>query len=418
MDEHKDKVNRANKGRVIDLGPALEEKERAERLEAKRLRKEERPPLGRRVLSLVLVLAIVLAAVGLTVYWDRLNFDALRRSFSYFGTQQSEEGQTEAFTYDRGTGSSFAALGKYLAFASNKEAVLYDYSGKAVFDQEIHMDAPALDIGGSAAVVYDVGGRDLLVFGEKGEKLSLELDEGLSLYDASLNRSDWLAVTAQKKSQKGCVTVYNADMEKVFEFDSSSRYVMNAYVTEDCRYMVAQTLEQDNGTFVSQMVVYQLDSEEQYASFPVEGALVLEIGSVGGQTLCIAEDRAVLATAEGKISATYNYEMPYLRDFSCEGDGFAVLAMNRHRAGTSGKLVTLNTYGEALGELDLSEEILNLSAAGRYVAVLYADRLVVYNKDLTEYVSFDRTEAAESVCMRSDGSVWLMTSDEISLLLP
>ena len=108
-----------------------------------------------------------------------------------------------------------------------------------------------------------------MVFSEKGARLRLELDEGLGIYSASLNRSDWLAVTAQKKSQKGCVTVYNADMDKVFEFDSAARFVIGAYVTEDCRYMVAQTLGQEDGVFVSEMVVYRLDQEEQYAEFAV-----------------------------------------------------------------------------------------------------------------------------------------------------
>ncbi len=88
-------------------------------------------------------------------------------------------------------------------------------------------------------------------------------------------------------------------MEKIFSFDSSTRFVVNAYVTEDCKYMVAETLGQESGTFVSEMVVYRLDREEQYAAFSVENAMVLDIGSVGGQTVCIAEDRVVVATSGG-----------------------------------------------------------------------------------------------------------------------
>ena len=418
MDENKRKLNQKEDGNIIDLSAALEEKERAERAEAKRLRKAERPSFGRRLLSLLLVLIIVLAAVVLTVYWDKINIDAIRRSLSYMGTEQTAEGKTEAFAYDRGNSNCFSTLGKYLVYVSDKEAIIFDHSGSELFKTEVHLETPVVDIGGSAAVAYDAGGSDLVVFNEKGEKLTLKMEDDLAIYSASLNHSDWLAVTSQKKSQKGCVAIYNADMDKVFEFVSSSRFVIGAYVTEDCKYMVAQTLGQQNGTFVSEMVIYRLDSEEQYAEFAVENAMVLDVGSISGQTLCIAEDRAVMASAGGQITADYEYPLPYLREYSCEGDGFAVLNMNRYRAGTSGKLVTLGPEGEAIAELDLSEEILNLSAAGRYVAVLYADQLVVYNKDLTEYAVFTRTEAAEYACMRSDGSVWLISDDEISLLIP
>ena len=48
------------------------------------------------------------------------------------------------------------------------------------------------------------------------QKLNLMLENGLGIYAASLNEADYLAVTSQKKNQKGCVTVYNANMEKIF----------------------------------------------------------------------------------------------------------------------------------------------------------------------------------------------------------
>lgn len=416
MDENKRKGQ--NKGNIIDLTPALEEKERAERAEEKRLAKESRPPMRRRLLSLFLVLVIVLGAVLLTVYWDQINFDGFRRSISYIGTEQSEDGKTTAFSYEKGNDNCFAALGKNLVYVSNKGVAVYDHNGNTLFETELKLDTPALSVGGSMAVAYDIGGRNLIVFNEKGVKLSIELDEGLGIYSASLNHSDWLAVAAQKKSQKGNVSIYNADMDKVFEFDSAARFVTGAYVTEDCKYMTAQTLAQNDGVFVSQMVIYRLDQEEQYGEFAVEDSMVLSIDSIDGQTVCIADDKAVVATPNGQVSATYEYPLPYLREYSCDGDGFAALVLNRHRAGTNAKLVTLSSNGSSIGELDVTEEILHLSAAGRYVAVLYADKLVIYNKDLTEYASFTQTGLAEQICMRSDGSVWLIAEDEISLLIP
>lgn len=418
MDENKRKLNRGNKGRIIDLQPVLEEKERAERAEEKRRAKAERPPLKKRILSLFLVLIIVLAAVVLTVYWDRINFDAIRRGVSYIGTEQDAAGQTAAFEYEKRTEGTFSSFGKYLLYVSNQEAVVYDYSGNILFQTDVQLEAPALDVGGGVAVAYDIGGSNLVVFDERKEKLRLTLEDGLGIYSATLNQSGWLAVTSQKQNQKGCVTVYNQNMDKVFEYDASTRFVINAYVSEDCRYMIAHTLGQEDGMFVSQMVVYRLDSEEQYAEFAIEDAMVLSIGSINNQTLCIADNQAVIASSGGQVNATYDYAQSYLREYSDEGDGFAVLALNRYRAGTSGRLVTLGADGTAIGELEISDEILDLSAAGRYIAVLYADRLVIYNRDLTEYAVFDQPAMAESARMRSDGSVWLISSREISLLIP
>ena len=59
--------------------------------------------------------------------------------------------------------------------------------------------------------------------------------------------------------------------------------------------------------------------------------------------------------------------------------------------------------------LDVNEQILSLSAAGRYVGVLTADRLDVYNQSLESYSTLDGTQGAQSVLLRDDGSAMLLS---------
>ena len=62
--------------------------------------------------------------------------------------------------------------------------------------------------------------------------------------------------------------------------------------------------------------------------------------------------------------------------------------------------------------------MLDLSAAGRYLAVLYADELVIYNPQLQVYATQKDTGAATGVLMRADGSALLLSPDAASLFLP
>ena len=94
------------------------------------------------------------------------------------------------------------------------------------------------------------------------------------------------------------------------------------------------------------------------------------------------------------------------------------MLLNRYRSGSVGRLVTVNEKGEELASLDVSEEVLDLSAAGRYLAVLYADSLVVYNQDLEVYATYEGTDYASGVLMRSDGSALLTSGESASLFLP
>ncbi len=68
--------------------------------------------------------------------------------------------------------------------------------------------------------------------------------------------------------------------------------------------------------------------------------------------------------------------------------------------------------------MDIREEVLSISASGRYLAVLYADRLVVYNQDIQPYASLQGTGNTRQVLMRPDGSVLLLSAGSASLFLP
>jgi hypothetical protein len=52
------------------------------------------------------------------------------------------------------------------------------------------------------------------------------------------------------------------------------------------------------------------------------------------------------------------------------------------------------------------------------LAVLYANRLVVYTPDLQVYATLNGTDYARSVLMRADGSAILLGSETAKLFLP
>ena len=67
----------------------------------------------------------------------------------------------------------------------------------------------------------------------------------------------------------------------------------------------------------------------------------------------------------------------------------------------------------------MNQEILSLSAAGSYLAVLYMDtRDVIYTEELEVYAQLEGTGAARSALMRADGSVLLLSSQNARLFLP
>ena len=96
----------------------------------------------------------------------------------------------------------------------------------------------------------------------------------------------------------------------------------------------------------------------------------------------------------------------------------AALVLGRYRSGSQARLVTVDDDGTVLGEVEVDHEVLNVSVAGKYVAVLYSDELVIYDKQLQPCARLTEVSAAKLVLMRQDGSAVLVGSGSASLYLP
>ncbi len=378
--------------------------------------KEGRRPV-RSFLSFLLMLAAVLLVVLLAAYRDGTGFDVLRR-YLHYGRSEQVGGET-VYHYDAASKNRFALLGDSLVVLSDASLSLYGSAGEEVWSTPVTMTSPALVSGGGRAAAYDVGGTALYVLDQSGLLLELTAGEEEPYISATLNADGELAVTAQKKGYKGCVKVYDRALgpEPSFEFKSSRRFVLDGYVEGDDLAVV--TLGQENGVFVTSIGLYDLskDAEEPRSSYNISGGLAAAIGEQEGKTAVVTDASLVFASG-GEITGTYSYGGAYLRDYDLGGTGFAALLLNRYRSGSVGRLVTVDKNGEVLGSLDVREEVLSVSASGRYLAVLYADRLAVYNQDLQPYAALRGTGDAREALMRPDGSVLLLSAGFASLFLP
>lgn len=378
-------------------------------------RAEKRSSRLRRFAVFALALAAVLAVVLAAAYRDGTGFDALRRYLNY-----GRSGE-ERYRYDASSSNRFAALGDQLVVLSDNAVRLLNREGGETWSAQVKMSAPALSQSGGRVAAYDVGGRTLYVLDGHGEVFHLETEESETLISATLNAKGMLAVTSQRPNAKGAVTVYSADMTRVvFDMTSGERFVTEARVSDDGNTLAAVRLGQEDGVFISSVVLYDLREAGEtapFAQYSIPDGLALSTGQQEGKLVTVTDTCVVSATYGGKAAAAYDCGGAYLRSYSL-GENFTALLLNRYRAGNVGRLVTLDAGGAELGSLEIHEEVRGLSAAGRYLAVLYTDRLVVYNESLQVYASLRGITGISQALMRTDGSVLLIGTDSASQFLP
>ena len=364
--------------------------------------------------NFVLLLIVVLGVVLLAAYRDGTGFDMIRRYLNY--GRPAEAGGEAIYDYDASGKNRFAALGDYLVVLSDNTLRLLDKGGGEAWSVSVSISSPALATGGGRAVAYDVGGTALYVLDQSGVLLELTAKDAEPYISATLNDEGWLAVTAEKRGCKGCVTVYNQALAQVFGFESRNRFVIDGWVMGN--QLAAVTLGQENGVFVSSVVLYKLSEEEPFASYSIAGGLTVAVGEQDGLLAAVCDSCLSYASAGGEVAATYSYGGGYLREYSLGGDGFTALLLNRYRSGSLGRLVTVDAKGQEIGSLEIQEEVLSISAAGKYLAVLYADRLAIYNQDLQVYATLQGAGYVQEVLMRSDGSAILLSAESAGLFLP
>ncbi len=387
----------ANKGNRAGEGPA-----------------KKKRGLLRRMGTLALVLCAVLAVVVLTTMEDGRHFASLRRWLMY----GESSGSRDVYVYAADPANRYGRVGDSLLVVSPNTAQMIDDDGAIAFEQRLNMSSPQLTVGARQAAVCDVGGDTLYLMDQSGVRRTMSTEKGLCYYSARLNGSDYLAVTEQKSGYKATVSVYGSQGELKFHFDSYDNYISDAAVTEDCRSVVMVSLETQEGTFAARLLAYSLDTAEQIGSAVIRDGLALDIRCVKNRVLSLCDKRFVITSLDGETLLDRAYGNLYLHDYALSGDGFCALLLGRYQAGNICTLTTYDLDGEELASLPLTEEVLDISAAGSYLAVLYGNSVVVYNKDLTEHARMEGTDYAGQVEMEDDGTVLLIAGASAWRFLP
>ena len=387
--------NNTNNWKEFTLGNPQEEQPR------RVAKRSKRKPL----LALLIVAVLAVGAVTAAVLLDRSGFDGLRRSIIYAKAVKDENGCAQLYRYNSDQSGRFASLEGSLVSVSMHQIAVLDEKNRAVYDEAVKFQTPALQAQGGRAVAYDVGGTAVYVLSDKG--LVYTLDCAGEVLSASLNQKGWLTVVSSESGYKATVRVYDADGQAVFAYRSADRFVMTAALSADSRTLAAVTMGQENGVFASYVVFYHVNSDKEAGKCTLRGSVVYDLTAAGSGFCAVTEEQLCFIGTDGVMTAAYDYGGDYLRRVSVSEDGYAAVLLGRYRTGTQHRVVTVGDDGRELASLELDAEVSSLSAAGRYVAVLTGEELYIYDKQLALCAQLEEVSQAREVLMRSDGSAVL-----------
>jgi len=370
----------------------------------------------KKVILLSIISLLVCTVLILFLFSEELNLDRLRRWAKYLTVRNNED--YGSFAFDSHSSNCYESFGDGLAVASISGVSVYDEFGEEVFVVQQRFEVPQMQINKDLTMAYDVGGKHLVVLHKKkGEVLNLE--ETHPILDADLSEKGGLCVSSSASGYQSVLSVYNKDQDLIYRWLSSSTYFPLCTIAPNGRDLAAVAVGQNNGEYESKLCYFKTDSEKIVREVSLGNELIYVLDFIKADTLCALGEASVqFLTLKGEVVGRYYYKDKYLKDFDFGGDGFLVLATNMYRAGNRYSLCTVNDSGEQLAEVFVGQEVLDLSACGKYIAVLCPGKLTIYTKTLEVYSETTDVSGATAVVMRDDGTAIIIGAGHGELYIP
>lgn len=370
-----------------------------------------------RIGALLVTIVLLIGAIILVVYRDKLNLDSLKRYITYRSLEKNDSGQTTEFSYTQDASNAFATLDGALLLCSDTVLQLYSNSGLLYIDEQVKLSQPVIATCGSYAVAYDVGGNDLYVIRNKKVVQTYSSAQGCDLLSVRVNENGYLAVVERASGYKASVKVFDDNLQLLLSENVSSEYVMDAVLSPDNEQFAVVTIGQKGKVFNSTINLYECKEGDLVASTTLEDQFVLDLHWKSSLLWVQERDGAAVLNSDLKVLGNWTESSQYLQGYSLDGSGYAVEVFSWYKAGGSGEVLLIDENGEAKVSQAVSGEVLSVSAAGKYIAVLTTESLIIYTDDLQEYSTTENNGSKRAI-IDSDGATMLIGADSTRLYVP
>lgn len=371
----------------------------------------------RELIALAVTLALAALAVLMILNRDRLNLDGVKRWVSYGTLDRDESGRTEEFDVSGDSTNVYAALGENLLVCTGHELQVFTRSGRPGVRETVNLNNPVIHSEGGFAVVYDVGGEGLYLLHNSEIVFDYTAQQGCQILSARVNAAGCLVLVEQTSGHKATVTVFDEKHQPRIGINESTNFVSDAVLSPDSRTVAVLEFYHSVDAFGADLVLYSVKDATKQATTKLGDDVVIDLRWKGERIWVQRESGLSVLDKDGNILNTWQRSNKYLTRYTLDGLGFAVEYLSKYRSGGAGELRIIGTDGEQSVSRSINEEVLSISAAGRYVAVLSTSSLMIFKDDLQEYASLGNLNSRRAL-MRADGSVVLIGTEKARLYIP
>lgn len=228
--------------------------------------------------------------------------------------------------------------GKILCVIENS-VVLYNKKGEVEWTVPIQMSNPVLKVNGTYILLFEQGGKKILLHNGQKELFNIEAQEKILTGNVSANGD--LSILTEKLYYKGAVVVYNKSGQEIYSRSFGKNSVLSAAISDSRRLCVS--LLSTEGGVSSQVVFLDIGKKNEDVSVTFENSIVFDM-EFSGNTLCAYADNAMYGLNDGgKQIWKYEYSQKTLNRYENDGSDIRLMLFD---ASNTAELCVVNGSGK------------------------------------------------------------------------
>lgn len=196
------------------------------------------------VLVLVLLFCQIITPAGV--------FETVSNSLSLLGSG------TYPAELESGNTVNVVSKGSYYYLLTDTEINAFSNSGKLVFSYAHGFENPVLKTSKTRALVFNQGGKQVLIFTLNGLQTNLTIDDEIT--NAAIGDNGTYALVTTSGNYAAAVSVYKKDNKMVYQWFSSQDLVNNVAVSPNGKKIAVATLSSKVGQYNSTISVLNFKS--------------------------------------------------------------------------------------------------------------------------------------------------------------
>lgn len=319
---------------------------------------------------IVLLVFILFAFTSILVFRNDItieNFQMIMKALPLGGN--SAYNYNEEFPVNANSSDNVFMLRNNLAVVGNDNISLYELSGQKLFSYNFSYSSPAVDYDKHNIVVYDVTGNELSIFNSFSKIYSESFP--YSVRSADINENG-LAVLTNEKTYRSALYVYSKNYDKrLFEYYSADSYLTSIALSNNAKKVLATSTQSLDGSFLSKVKLFDVSSEDVLHVKEITNEIPVSSGySDDNSSIFVITDSGI-HFYDDKLNETkfYKFNQSKIVDFY-QDQNLIIFTERKNISGNSMKLTCFKKSGEMLFNLDVVDEISDISVGNNVIFAL------------------------------------------------